>query len=158
MRAGARLAFDVGKARVGVARCDEEAILALPVVTLERDRYGADLDEAADLVEEHRAIEAIVGLPLHMGGGQSSSTQDATAWARQLAARIVPIPVRLVDERLSTVSAQRSLHESGQQARNFRAVVDQAAAVVILDQALQTERLTGEPAGRQVFPKRKGHR
>ena len=87
-RPGVRLAFDVGKARIGVARCDQDAILSVPVLTLRRDRYGADLDEAVDLVEEYGAFEVIVGLPKHMGGGSSSSTRDARAWARDLASRL----------------------------------------------------------------------
>ena len=156
MRPGARLAFDVGKARVGVARCDADAILAVPVRTLRRDRYGADLDEAADLVEEHAAIEVVVGLPRHMGGGSSSSTKDARRWARRLGELIAPVPVRLVDERLTTVTAQQALHESGLRARQFRQVVDQASAVVILEHALETERRTGAPAGEPVGPTQGG--
>lgn len=152
MRPGARVAFDVGKARVGVARCDADAILAVPVTTLARDRYGVDLEEAADLVEEHDAIEAVVGLPRHMRGGSSSSTRDARAWARELARLITPVPVRLVDERLTTVTAQRELHDSGLRASGFRPVVDQAAAVVILEHALAIERSGGAPAGELVPP------
>ncbi|MGK2348224.1 Holliday junction resolvase RuvX [Actinomyces sp. W5033] len=156
MRPGARIAFDVGTARVGVARCDADAILAVPLRTLHRDRYGADLDEAADLVEEHGAVEAVVGLPRHMAGGSSSSTRDARRWARQLASLIAPVPVRLVDERLTTVTAQQALHASGRRAKDFRAVVDQAAAVVILEHALETERRTGSPAGELVMALREG--
>lgn len=156
MRPGARLAFDVGTARVGVARCDADAILAVPVSTLRRDRYGADLDEAADLIEEHAAIEAVVGLPRHLAGGSSSSTWDARHWARQLASLIAPVPVRLVDERMTTVTAQQALHAAGRHAKDFRGVVDQAAAVVILEHALETERRTGAPAGELVTPRRGG--
>ncbi|WP_172192624.1 Holliday junction resolvase RuvX [Actinomyces faecalis] len=156
MRRGSRLAFDVGKARVGVARCDADAILAVPERTLSRDRYGADLDEAADLVEEHGAVEVVVGLPVQLGGGSSSSTRDARRWARDLAGLVSPVPVRMVDERLSTVTAHRALHDSGRHAKDFRSVVDQAAAVVILEQALETERRTGQPAGRLVAPSQRG--
>ena len=98
-----RLAFDVGKARIGVARCDQDAILSFPVVTLRRDRYGADLDEAVDLVEEYGAFEVIVGLPKHMGGGSSSSTRDARQWARDLASRLPQrVCVRLGEVRLAS--------------------------------------------------------
>lgn len=69
MRTGIRMAFDVGGARVGVARCDADAILSVPVATLRRDRWGADLEEAADLVADHGAIEAVVGLPAAWAGG-----------------------------------------------------------------------------------------
>lgn len=156
MRPGVRLAFDVGKVRVGVARCDAEAILAVPVVTLRRDRYGADLDEAADLVEEYGAVEVIVGLPRSMSGASSATTRDARRWARGLAALVAPVPVRLLDERLTTVTAQRSLHESGLRAKQFRGVVDQAAAVVILEQALESERSTGTPPGERASSSQRG--
>jgi len=152
-----RIAFDVGKARIGVARCDQDAILSFPVVTLRRDRYGADLDEAVDLVEEYGAFEVIVGLPKHMGGGSSSSTRDARAWARDLASRLPQrVCVRLVDERLTTVSAHRDLHAAGLKERSFRGIVDQAAAVVILEQAITTERMSGVPAGERVHPIKRG--
>ncbi|MBW3070217.1 MULTISPECIES: Holliday junction resolvase RuvX [unclassified Actinomyces] len=156
MRTGVRLAFDVGKVRVGVARCDADAILAVPVTTLHRDRYGADLEEAADLVQDLDVLEVIVGLPRSMSGGSSRSTQDARRWAGELAALISPVPVRLVDERLSTVTAHRELHESGRREKSFRSVVDQAAAVVILEQALATERSTHAPAGEPVVPIQRG--
>ena len=148
MRSGARLAFDVGKVRIGVARCDAQAILSVPVMTLKRDRFGAELEEAADLIEEYDAIEAIVGLPRRMNGGSSASTEDA----RRL---VTSVSVRLVDERLSTVTAHRELHESGRTEASFRKVVDQAAAVVILDQALDIERMTNAPAGELVPPIRR---
>ena len=151
MRPGVRLAFDVGTVRVGVARCDAEAILSVPLATLRRDRYGADLDQAADLVEEYDAAQVVVGLPRRMSGGSSVSTRDARRWARGLAQLITPVPVRLVDERLST-----ELHASGRTEATFRQVVDQAAAVVILDQALETERTTNAPAGELVPPTRRG--
>ncbi|WP_103063371.1 Holliday junction resolvase RuvX [Actinomyces qiguomingii] len=156
MRSGVRLAFDVGKVRVGVARCDADAILAVPVTTLHRDRYGGDLEEAADLVADHNALEVIVGLPRNMSGGSSSSTHDARGWARRLAGMIAPVPVRLVDERMTTITAHRELHESGRREKSFRSVVDQAAAVVILEQALATERSTHAPAGEQADPIQRG--
>ena len=155
MRPGVRLAFDVGRVRIGVARCDEQAILSVPVTTLKRDRFGADLEEAADLIEEYHAIEAVVGLPRRMDGGSSTSTKDARRWARELARLVTPTSVRLVDERLSTVTAHRELHESGRTEASFRKVVDQAAAVVILEQALDTERTTNAPAGELVPPTRR---
>lgn len=158
MRQGVRIGVDVGKARVGVARCDAEAIMAVPVASLDRDRYGADLDEVADLVTELGAMEVVVGLPLHLSGQDSASTADARGWARALAGRVRPVPVRLVDERLSTVSAHRALRDSGLQAKAFRPVVDQAAAVVILDQALEVERSTGAPAGALVPARQRGRR
>ncbi|AYD90844.1 Holliday junction resolvase RuvX [Actinomyces sp. 2119] len=156
MRPGVRLAFDVGTSRIGVARCDQEGILAVPALTLRRDRYGSDLDEAADLVGEYAAVEVLVGLPRSMAGGSSSSAQDSRRWARSLAGTVAPVPVRLVDERLTTVTAHRRLHEAGLRERTFRGVVDEAAAVVILEQALETERLTGQPPGERVPPSKRG--
>ena len=150
-RTGVRLAFDVGKARIGVARCDQDAILSFPVVTLRRDRYGADLDEAVDLVDEYGAFEVIVGLPKHMGGGSSSSTRDARRWARDLASRLPQrVCVRLVDERLTTVAAHAALTEAGREIRRQRDIVDQAAASIILNTALETERRTGRAPGQGV--------
>lgn len=157
MRSGVRLAFDVGKARVGVARCDCDAILAVPVQTMARDRYGADIDEAADLVTDHDAIEVVVGLPRPLRGGSSASTKDARRWAADLATT-VSVPVRLVDERLTTVTAHRALHDAGLRARDFRPVVDQAAAVAILEQALAIERQTGQPPGELVPNTQRGRR
>ena len=150
-RPGVRIAFDVGKARIGVARCDQDAILSFPVVTLRRDRYGADLDEAVDLVDEYGAFEVIVGLPKRMGGGSSSSTRDARNWARDLAGRLHPqVCVRLVDERLTTVAAHAALTEAGREIRRQRDIVDQAAASIILNTALETERRTGRAPGQGV--------
>jgi RNAse H domain protein, YqgF family len=124
-------------------------------MTLKRDRFGAELEEAADLIEEYDAIEAIVGLPRRMNGGSSASTEDARRWAHELAQLVTSVSVRLVDERLSTVTAHRELHESGRTEASFRKVVDQAAAVVILDQALDIERMTNAPAGELVPPIRR---
>jgi RNAse H domain protein, YqgF family len=89
-----------------------------------------------------------------MNGGSSASTEDARRWAHELA-QVTSVSVRLVDERLSTVTAHRELHESGRTEASFRKVVDQAAAVVILDQALDTERMTNAPAGELVPPIRR---
>lgn len=149
MRAGVRLGVDVGRARVGIASCDRDGLLATPVATLAR----AEADERAfrQLVEEHGAMEVVVGLPLSLSGGDTPSTTDA----RELAAAIagwVDVPVRLVDERLSTVSAQRALHASGRRAKGSRPVIDQVAAVIILQNALDSERAAGRPPGAPVDP------
>ena len=153
MRPGSRLGVDVGRARVGIATCDRDGLLATPVATLAR----ADADERAFrlLVEEHDAIEVVVGLPLSLSGGDTPSTADA----RELAASIatwVDIPVRLVDERLSTVSAQRALHASGRKTKGSRPVIDQVAAVIILQNALDHERSAGRPPGATVDPDPEG--
>lgn len=149
-----RLAFDVGRARIGVASCDEDAILCTPVETLYRDKRGAGhIDDVSDLIDEHAPIEIIVGLPKNMDGTEGVSARDARNFARHVALRHRDIEVRLVDERLTTVSAHRTLHEAGRSMRSHRAVVDQVSAVLILELALEIERQTGEPAGERVSRK-----
>lgn len=148
IRAGVRVGVDVGRARVGVARSDRDGLLATPVETLARDDA---LDALVALVAELDPIEIVVGLPLSLSGGDTPSTGDARTFAGRLAARTT-VPVRLVDERLSTVSAQRELHRSGRSARTSRAVIDQVAAVIILQNALDSERAAGRPPGAPVDP------
>ncbi len=150
LRPGVRLAVDLGQARVGVARTDPAGLLATPVATLRRDTGAeTDMDRIVDLAEETGAIEILVGLPRSMDGAERTSARTVRRWAGRLAGR-AGVPVRLVDERLTTVSAHRLLHEAGRAERSHRAVVDQVAAVVILESALDQERRTGEPAGSPV--------
>lgn len=149
MRTGVRLGIDVGRARVGVARCDPHGMLATPVETLARREDP--VASIRGLVMEHEAIEVIVGLPLSLSGAETASTADSRDIAEQLAA-VLPVPVRLVDERLTTVSAARGLREAGRTAKNSRSVVDQAAAVILLQHALDLERSTGNPPGALVEP------
>jgi len=147
-----RVAVDVGTVRVGVAASDPTGVLASPVTVLRRDpRHGSDLDELAALVAEREAVEVVVGLPRTLRGTDSASTLDAREYAAALARRIAPVPVRLVDERLTTVTATRDMRSSGRSARSSRASIDAAAAVVLLDAALDRERTTGEPAGDAVM-------
>ncbi|MFC4002365.1 Holliday junction resolvase RuvX [Prauserella oleivorans] len=131
--AGRRLAVDVGSVRVGVALSDPAPILASPLVTLSRDAEGdGDIDELVRLVAEHEVVEVIVGLPRTLADRHGKAAETAAAYATRLAGRIVPVPVRLADERLTTVSASRMLSQRGVKGRKQRAVVDQAAAVEIL--------------------------
>ena len=153
LRPGVRIAVDVGSARVGVAATDATATLASPVTVLRRDvRRQRDLDELADLVHERAAVDVVVGLPRTLRGQESASTADARDYAAQLAVRIAPVPVRLLDERLTTVSASQQLRAAGRDTRAARSAVDAAAAVVLLEAALDYERNTGAPAGEQVQP------
>ncbi len=149
MRPGVRLGVDVGRARVGVARCDPHGMLATPVATLAR-REGP-VEGIRSIVDELEAIEVIVGLPLSLSGAETASTADSRDIAEQLAA-VLAVPVRLVDERLTTVSAARGLREAGRTAKNSRSVVDQVAAVILLQHALDLERSTGNPPGALVEP------
>lgn len=150
MRRGKRLGVDVGEARVGVASCDPDAILATPVVTLKRGQ--SDLRKVAKMVRDDDIMEVIVGLPLNMDGTEGISARHARVWAGKLARRIAPVSVRLVDERLSTVAAHAQLSAAGRDSRTHRSVVDQVAATVILDTALEMERRRDEAPGELVAP------
>ena len=143
-----RLGVDVGAVRVGVAACDPAGLIATPVVTLRRGK--GDLAELARLAAERAAVEVVVGLPRTLAGREGRAAAEAVAYAERVADSVSPTPVRLVDERLSTVGAQRDLRASGVGSRRGRGVIDQAAAVIILQGALDEERATGIAPGRLV--------
>jgi putative holliday junction resolvase len=149
VRPGVRLGVDVGTVRIGVARSDNYGMLATPVETVQRG--AGDLARIAEIVAEIEAFEIIVGLPIALSGRETASTGDAKAFARALAGTGIA-PVRLVDERLSTVSAASALRESGRTAKNSRSVIDQVAAVIILQHALDFERSADHPPGATVAP------
>ncbi len=146
-RGGVRLGIDVGTARVGVARCDPEGLLAVPVETIPRDEATAE--RVVALCIEHAAMEIVVGLPMNLRGVDTASTRDARDFALELARR-GDTPVRLVDERLSTVSAHAALRRSGRSQRASRNIVDQVAAVVLLQHAIDTEKSSGIPPGVRI--------
>ncbi|WP_246069643.1 Holliday junction resolvase RuvX [Humibacillus xanthopallidus] len=151
VRPGVRVGVDVGSARVGVAASDPTATFAHPVRTLARDElHGTDLTQIATLVEELAAVEVVVGLPLLLSGQEGEAARIARDYAVALAARVGTVTVRLVDERLTTVDAHRRLRDSGVPGRGQRKVVDQAAAVLILQTALDTEARSGRPPGEPV--------
>lgn len=154
MLAGVRLGIDPGDVRIGVARTDPSAILATPEETVARSADGgtADLDRIAALVDETRAVIVYVGLPRSLSGGEGPAAGKVREFARSLATRIRPCPVHLVDERLSTVTAEAVLRERGRKGQKRRAVVDQAAAVVILQSAIDSERARGILVGEPVQP------
>lgn len=135
----------MGSVRIGVACSDPDAILATPVETVRRDRSGKHLRRLAALAAEFEAVEVVVGLPRTLADRTGPSAIDAIELAEKLAERIAPTPVRLADERLTTVAAQRSLRAAGVRAREQRAVIDQAAAVAILQSWLDQRR--GAPTG-----------
>jgi putative Holliday junction resolvase len=149
VRTGVRIGVDVGTVRIGVARSDFHGILSSPVSTVKRG--PGDIAELVRLVEEHEAIEVIVGLPLALSGRVTASTDDAIAFTEELSRRS-PVPVRLVDERLSTVSATAQLRASGKNSKDSRPVVDQVAAVIILQHALDFERSGDIPPGVVAYP------
>ncbi len=146
---GRRLGVDVGEVRVGVALSDPSGILATPLVTLNRDRPGgSDLEALAALIVEHEVVEVVVGLPRTLAGRHGPAARAAQDYARALAGRIGDgVPVQLADERLTTVSATRVLAGRGIRGRKQRAVVDQAAAVEILQGWLEARRTGGGAEG-----------
>lgn len=147
MRLGRRLGVDVGDVRIGVAQSDPEGLIATPIATLRVDQDS--MGELLRLVKETQAIEIVLGLPISLSGIEGG----AALKARQFAARIrqeIPIPIRLVDERLSTVVATHAMRESGVNSKKGRASIDQVAAVVILQTALDAERSSGHPPGELV--------
>jgi putative Holliday junction resolvase len=148
MRRGVRLGIDPGDARIGVARSDRSGMLATPVETVRRGK--GDLRRIHELVDEHEAVEVVVGLPRSLSGGEGPAATKVRAFAVRLARRVAPVPVRLSDERLSTVSAEAMLRDRGRKGSDRRSVVDMAAAVLILQNALDTERATGNPPGEIV--------
>ncbi|HET9896399.1 MAG TPA: Holliday junction resolvase RuvX [Streptosporangiaceae bacterium] len=148
MRAGKRLAIDVGSVRIGVASCDQGGVLATPLATVRRGR--GDLDEISRLCGEHAAIEVIVGLPITLAGKAGTAAADARSFASALAARVAPVPVRLMDERFTTTLAHSALRAGGRDGRDRRRCVDKAAAAMLLQSALDSERLSGDPAGELV--------
>jgi putative Holliday junction resolvase len=149
VRSGSRLGVDVGKVRIGIARSDPHGMLATPIETVSRG--DGDLDRILAIAAEIDAIELIVGLPLSLAGTPTASTDDATGFASRLAAA-TDLPVRLVDERLTTVSAQAALRASGRSTRSSRSVIDQVAAVIIVQHALDFERAAGTPPGEIAHP------
>ncbi len=146
MRQGVRLAVDAGSVRIGVARSDPGGILASPLAVV-RSGPGA-LDELARLAAD--AIEVVVGLPTSLTGREGAAAAAARSFAADLAGRITPVPVRLVDERFTTTQAHEALRRGGKDARARREVVDAAAAAVLLQAALDAERATGRPPGQPV--------
>lgn len=150
MRRGRRLGVDVGDARIGVASCDPDGILATPVETVPGRDVPAALRRLAQIVAEYEPIEVVVGLPRSLNGTEGPAAAKVRGFAQGVAKVIAPVPVRLVDERMTTVTAAQGLRASGVRAKKGRSVVDQAAAVIILQSALEAERLSGKAPGEGV--------
>ena len=143
-----RLAVDVGSVRVGVARSDPGGVLASPLTVI---RSGpGELTALATLAANADAIEVIVGLPTSLSGREGTAAAAARGFAAELAGRLAPISVRLVDERFTTTQAHDALRRGGKDSRARRSTVDAAAAAVLLQTALDTERATGRPPGQLV--------
>ena len=143
--------------RVGLAASDPDGLVATPVETLARDTTAGqgvprDVARIAQEVDERGAGVVYVGLPRHLSGAEGAAAEGARAYAGSVARAVAPVPVHLVDERMTTVSAHQALHAAGRSGRKHRAVVDQAAAVIILQTALEAERGAGARAGEPVDP------
>ncbi|GAA3901674.1 Holliday junction resolvase RuvX [Actinoplanes auranticolor] len=143
---GRRLGVDVGKVRVGVALSDPDGILATPLVTVPRDMGAApdavpgDIAQLVRLVGEHEVVQIVVGLPVRLNGEEGPAAIDIRAYAGRLERAVGSVPIVLADERMSTVVATRRLAERGVRGKRQRAVVDQAAAVEILQSWLDAQR------------------
>ncbi len=133
MPKGVRLACDVGTVRIGVARSDFHGILAVPLDAVAAGEQS--FSTIALLVEEYEAVEVIVGLPLNMDGTEGASADMARDWVNTLSDHIT-IPIQFIDERLTTVQAQRGLHAAGRNIKNSRSAIDSASAVVLLQSVL----------------------
>jgi putative Holliday junction resolvase len=152
VRSGVRLGVDPGDVRIGVASSDPSGLIATPVETVTRGR--GDLDRLRSIAAELGAREVVVGLPRSLSGREGPAAEKARTFAGELATVLGPdgVTVRLLDERLTTVTAEAVLRGQGRHGKRRRAVVDQAAAVVVLQNALDTERGTGRPPGELVPP------
>lgn len=147
-RRGRRLGVDVGDARIGVASCDPDGLIATPVETVTAGPQA--IARLVALVEEYEALEVVVGLPLGLSGREGPAAVKVRAFAGELATAVPGVSVRLVDERLSTVAGQAQLHASGRTTKSSRSVIDQAAAVVILQSAIDAEKTRGTAPGELV--------
>jgi putative Holliday junction resolvase len=147
---GARLAIDYGEKRIGIAKSDNSRLIASPVVTLDNsESTGHVYSVIKDIVTESDAMLVYIGLPLHLSGKESTSSEKARAFAGLLKQHLPQeVQIRLLDERLTTSSAVGELKNAG--LKSSRESIDQLAAVKILEFALEVERLSGEAAGHEV--------
>ena len=142
--------MDVGKVRIGIAICDREAILSSPIEAVARlSNVSETVASIADLVATHGVIEVYVGDPLSLNGKATDSTNDARFFALELS-KSLSIPVRMIDERLTTVSASAKLRASGISAKDSKSIIDSASAVEILESALSYEKSSGLAPGNLV--------
>lgn len=154
MRAGVRIGIDVGSARIGLARTDPTPMLAIPVETISVSEVPSTLQDAVQrviaLAHEFNAIEIVVGHPINLRGEHTQSTVLAETFATAVAREATGLSIRLVDERLSTVTAASGLRAAGIKSRSQKGVIDQQAAVVLLQHAIDQESSLGTPPGRVV--------
>ena len=151
IRPGVRLGIDVGTVRIGVARTDPGGLLALPVETVHRAPDGSEIERIVALALEYAAFEIILGLPRHLKGNEGVSAKAARKYGKRLKKLLPKVRVALVDERLSSNQAHDRLRAAGRSERSHRDVVDQVAAQIILEHALEMERIGACPPGEELF-------
>lgn len=158
LRPGRRLAVDVGKARIGLALTDMHAILASPHQTVSRvDVLGESVASVIEAVSEvGEILEIYVGVPTNLQGSSTLSTLDALSFAEALET-VSKLPVRLIDERLTTAMANNQLKQIGKSQKEARSTIDQMAAVAILEFALSLEKNTGSIPGSTISEWRAKH-
>ncbi|AMY25160.1 putative pre-16S rRNA nuclease [Rhodococcus sp. NKCM2511] len=147
---GRRIGIDVGSVRIGIASSDPDGVLATPVETVPRSKVkgpdAPDVVRVAEIIAEYEAVEVVIGLPRTLRGERGSAVDAAERFGRSLHRRLAGVPIRMADERLTTVSASRALRESGVRAKDQRSVIDQAAAVAILQGWLDERRAAAHRA------------
>jgi putative Holliday junction resolvase len=137
MARGRRIAFDYGDARIGVAICDPDGILATPLPFLD-SRNPKVLREIASLLDEYLPVAIYLGLPKHLSGNEGEAVEKVRHFAAKLN-EITALPITFIDERMSTIGAQKKLHEAGKSAKDSRALIDSMSAVAILESGLLHE-------------------
>ncbi len=145
MRRGRRIGVDVGDVRIGVAVCDPDGLIATPYETVAAG--SAAHARLAEIVEEVEALECVVGWPVGLSGREGPAVAKVRAFCATLAPLIAPVRIRLVDERMSTMTADGLLRAGGRSGVSRRQVIDQAAATVILQSAIDAERARGSAPG-----------
>ncbi|WP_316669426.1 Holliday junction resolvase RuvX [uncultured Propionibacterium sp.] len=143
-----RLGLDWGGARIGVAACDRDGILAYPVETVRND--GGVMTSIRALVAQYDPIEIVMGLPTDLRGNKAGVAARAMRKNARRVSAECNRPVRMLDERLTTVTAARRLAETGRDARARKPLIDQAAAVAILEQAIDMEKRDGAAPGEVI--------
>lgn len=135
------LGIDVGEARIGLARSDDLGMLAHPLETV-HVKEGNPLKRVAEVIAREKVETVVIGLPRNMSGTYGPAAEKAREFAKKLQ-ELAPCAVKFWDERLSTVAAQKQLHEAGRNAKNSRSVIDQVAAVLILQGYLDSQSMLG---------------
>jgi len=148
MKPGRRIAFDFGDVRIGVAVTDASGILATPLRFLQNSEANL-ISEISSLYQEYQPIYTAIGFPSHLSGVESQKSKSVSDFAAKVI-KITENPIYLIDERLTTISASRSLREAGLNSKSSKNEIDSMAAAAILESALNQERIQGEPMNRYM--------